>query len=99
MTAQDLEELLKEKLVDMPSEENLYTFILDQAQILRDEKPGFTISQIESSNESLVGKNVAVLPDPRFGEISKSVRIQPKAGLKPKQLKITYYDANEVQEF
>lgn len=99
MTASDLEYLLKEKVVDVPVEANLYLFILDQAQALRNERPGFTISQIESSDDTWVGKSVAILPDPRSGEISKSIRIQPKVGLKPRQLKIIYFDVKEVEEF
>ena len=99
MPVTDLEELLKDKIVALDPTSRLYLAILVQAQILRDEKPGMTIARIESSNHDWVGKNVAVLPDPRSGDLTKTLRIQPVAGLKQLELKIFYYDANEVERF
>lgn len=99
MKAQYWDELFKDKKVQIPPNANLYLAILEAAQALRDEIPGHTVFGIESSNELWVGRNVAVLPDPRSSDISKSIRIQPKTGLKPNELKITYYDAKEVGDF
>ena len=86
MTATDLEELLKNKVLVLDSTTRPYLAILDQAQTLRDEKPGMTIVLIESSNDTWVGKNVAVLPDPRNGDLTKTLRIQPVVGLFIKSL-------------
>lgn len=99
MPVSDLDDLLKDKTVTLHPRSKLYLAILDQAQFLRNEKPGMTIAQIESSNDTWVGKNVAVLPDPRSGDLTKTLRIQPVAGLELRQLKIYYYDANEVEQF
>lgn len=96
MIPQNLEDLLKAKIVVLDPDAQLDLAVLDQAQILKKEKPGRTIARIESSNGDWVGRSVTTLPDPGSGEISKSLRIWPVVGLMQYELLIKYYDTGEV---
>lgn len=99
MTATDLEYLLKERVVEVPNKVALYLFALEQAQILQDENPGNTISQIFSSNPHWVDEEVFVLPGPLTKDAQKKVEIELDTALKLNEIKIVYFNVYEVKDF
>lgn len=99
MSASDLEDLLKEKIVKFPDGAELYLFILDELLVLRDDCSGSTVSKIFACSPVWIGQKVAILPNPLGPSTTRRVVIEEDKKLKIDEIKFVYFDAYEVKDF
>lgn len=99
MSAQNLEELLKEKTITITHPLLLFIIVLTESRNLRNEGKLYTVNQVLANNESWAGLEVHVLSENPNTNVLKDLRIVHDPNLKPDELKIIYYDPEEVKEF
>jgi hypothetical protein len=99
MPIQNLEDLLKDKKVTVKLPILLFSIVLNESEKLRQENPGFTVSQVMANNPVWIGLEVEVLAKPGNDKTLKTLRIGTDSSLKTDEIRIVYYDPEEVKAF
>lgn len=99
MIIQNLEELLKEKTVEVANPILLYAIVLSESKKLRDDCQRYTVSQVSANNEDWVGLEMQVLQESSDAQTYKSLTIVSDSSLDRFKIKLVYYDPLEVKAF
>ncbi len=99
MIPTDLEDLIKTKTLKFPRGAVLYLFILNQIAKLKEEYPGVTVTKIFANNVQMVGREVAILPNPLARKQLNRAIILHDPKLAEDEICLQYFDALEVANF